>query len=76
MDCYLCKAAATEKKGHGGRLPVDCPGCGNYEISSSAIGMISSRRVDVEALRPWLDAQRESPQDAPYIGSGQISQFM
>ena len=69
MDCYLCKAPASEEPLLGDWHHVKCPECGEYQLVDTAVAMAASRTVDVEAMRSWLASQRESSKKVPRITS-------
>jgi len=48
IECPVCSIKFKDYCRSGDRLEIDCPRCGNYEISGTALAMLSSRLKENE----------------------------
>ena len=69
MRCFICDTQATDiPVTQGGRL-VNCPGCGWYNISGTAVHLLQQdlKVFNVTRTRNWLSGRREDGVDQPLI---------
>jgi hypothetical protein len=61
MECPICKLSDKDTKATavGDRYDVDCPRCGKYTISETAV-TTASHRVAAFALSGWIRSQVEA----------------
>lgn len=69
MHCFICTENATGIPFTHGGQSFDCPGCGAYSISGTALHLCQQELLvfEVERSRNWLAKRREEGQERPII---------
>lgn len=71
MRCYICEKQAVEAPRAGDGENIDCPECGEYAISGTAVAMLRRdvRVFNLARSREWLAEERAQGQQRPLINS-------
>lgn len=71
MRCYICDTQAVEAPRTGDGENIDCPECGEYAISGTAVSMLLKdlRVFNLARSREWLAEERAQGQPRPLINS-------
>ncbi len=71
MRCFICLSDATDVPFAQGGRSVECPQCGPYSISGTALHLYHQDLwvLNVERSRDWLVLRREAGEDRPIIDS-------
>lgn len=69
MSCFICNESASETPFTHGGISFDCPGCGAYSISGTALHLCQQEVLvfHVERSREWLAKRREEGEERPII---------
>ncbi|VVP11749.1 hypothetical protein PS854_03336 [Pseudomonas fluorescens] len=60
MKCFICSTESNEVPSAGDYTQLDCPQCGEYRLSGTAIALFKEHnwKFNVEFTRLWLESQR------------------
>ncbi len=73
VDCPVCQYPVThgQERDYGERLTIDCPRCGRFQITRTALAMASSRKL-TPLLSAWIREKQEGGQEPPIINSDNL----
>lgn len=71
MRCYICEQPVVQVHSARDADFVDCPRCGSYGITRSAVAEVNANVYVFNIARTdeWLRAQREAGQSRPMINT-------
>jgi hypothetical protein len=69
MQCFICDRQATETPAFQGGHLVNCPSCGWYGITGTALHLLNQNCYVFNPARTkdWFEAQRERGVEHPLI---------
>lgn len=67
MNCFICKSSVSTHDPIGDHVCMDCPECGEYKISGTAIKFLESKPTDPDLIREILDAKRDLGKIVPML---------